>query len=142
MAPAMAEEVAQFELTGDIGMSFSVEQEELTVRVVLKQNGKELLSVGVGNAGLEPEAIEQVKFCADCDPAYFIPVYDASSTYGAITGVLAWSSGTWWSLSILPLIRPAVEDPDGDGIYALVDYIPRSNERELYDFQNGFISPR
>ena len=137
--PAAGEEVAQIQLAGDVGYTLSVEKEELAVRVAIKQGNTEWLSVGVGNAGIDPEAIELVKFCADCDPAYFLPVYDASSTYGAVTGVLAWSNGSWWSLSILPMVRPYVEDQDGDGVHSLIDSLPNGTEVEFV-FRDGLLS--
>lgn len=121
------------------------------VDVRLLQYVDELLSVGVDNACFSPEHVPLIKLCEECQAAYFVPVWDAYSfvpvwdaysTCGAETGEIVWPSGEhWWSMSVLPFDRPAVEDPDGDGVFDLIDRPPNS-EQVGCTFERGLIARR
>src|SRR5438105_1795204 len=61
------------------------------------------MSISVGNA-LEPPSPQPFTSCAGCPQVYLVTIPDASSTYGALTGIVVWPRGLvpWWTLSTLP----------------------------------------
>jgi hypothetical protein len=114
-----------------------------TATVTLKNNGDLTESITLGNAGVDDGAAKAYKFCGDCTAAYFVPVYDLTSTYGATTGIVVWEGG-WWSLTALPLSVANVEGPDKRGVYWLTDtsVIDGKASVEAYWFDSGFLMRR
>lgn len=116
------------------------EGNDRSLTVSITSGGQVTESYTVGNAAVDPAEIKRQKFCQDCVPAYFIPAYDRTSTYGATTGIVVWNPA-WWRLSILPLTRPMAEDKNGDGISEIVDHeVVDGQPREtVYRFDRGFL---
>jgi hypothetical protein len=110
----------------------------LTVSILSGQSLVE--SVTIGNAGVDAGKIKVGKFCGKCEPAYFVPAYDLSSTYGATTGIVVWKR-KWWSISILPFDLADSEGPDSNGVLRLVDIKIVSGRaiRTRYTFVDGFL---
>ena len=99
------------------------------------------INVSIGHAGFIEENVLRVRFCADCPEVYFLEVWNASSTFGAQTGIAVWPrAGRWWELTILPLVRPRVEDADGDSISTVVETIPKDHKVN-YTFRDGLLLP-
>ena len=125
--------------TVDLGEEYTLDvvadKTSRTVAVTLTQFGRMLIEVELGNAVVGPKSIQWVTLCSGCDPSVFVAVYDASSTYGATTGILAWGS---WTLTVLPMGVAGVEDVDGDGIDELTENFP---EVKPFTFDNGMLAP-
>ena len=117
-----------------------VESNDRSLTVSITSGGQITESYTVGNAAVDAAEITRQKFCKDCVPAYFIPAYDRTSTYGATTGIVIWNPA-WWRLSILPLTRPMVADKNGDGISEIVDHevIDGQPKETVYRFDRGFL---
>jgi hypothetical protein len=132
----------KYELNDEYRLETSFDPETSVATVTLFYRDKLSSSVSIGWANIAYDSVAFAKMCADCEPVLFVPAYDLSSTYGATTGIIAWQRNDDWSLSILPLSRPFLEDEDGDGIFALMDSLPTKPEptEELYDFREGLIS--
>ncbi len=111
--------------------------------LTLTSDGQLSESYSLANASTDEDSITQHKFCAECEPAFFVPAYDRSSTYGATTGIVVWNN-PWWRLSILPLSRADAEDSDGDGVSEIVDYtvVDQQERKTIYRFDNGFLVKR
>ena len=97
----------------------------------------------LGNAGVDAAAVKPYKLCAGCSAAYFIPVHDLTSTYGATTGIIVWEGG-WWSLTVLPLSVAGVAGPDKRGVYWLTDTnrLDGKTRVDKYWFDDGFLKGR
>lgn len=111
--------------------------------VTLLTEGRVSEAYTLGNAITDAASIKQVKLCAECEKAYYIPAFDRSSTFGATTGILVWKD-SWWRLSVLPFSTAKVEDSDGDGVSEIVDYeIGGGQERKtIYTFDYGLLVKR
>lgn len=93
-----------------------------------------------GNALFDSDDLRRVRLCPGCDNVVFLQVHDQSSTYAAITGVVLWFDWPGWRLTVLPLMRPYVTEPDGTGVSRLFDNTRDSagNARQVeYHFVNG-----
>ena len=114
-----------------------------TATVTLMNDGDLTESVTLGNVGVDETAVKAYKLCAGCSAAYFIPVYDLTSTYGATTGVIVWEGG-WWTLSVLPLSVAGIGGPDKRGVYWLTDTsrLDGKVKVENYWFDDGFLKRR
>ncbi|SDG19031.1 hypothetical protein [Pelagibacterium luteolum] len=127
----------------DGGDTLSIVQDDnqRNVTVALGGNFSDLLKVTVANAAVDPSAVYVGPLCGGCDPVAFVPAYDRSSTYGAVTGVLAWSyaDGALWRMTVLPLEVPALSDVDGDGFPELVETF--NGDVVPYSFDGGFLTP-
>ena len=114
-----------------------------TTTVTLMNDGDLTESVILGNAGVDDAAVKAYKLCVDCSAAYFVPVYDLTSTYGATTGIVVWEGG-WWDVAVLPLSVAGIGGPDKHGVYWLTD-TSRVNGKvrvENYWFDDGFLKRR
>jgi hypothetical protein len=114
-----------------------------TTTVTLASEGAVVESVTLGNAGVKPEDVKSYKLCAGCSAAYFVPLHDLTSTYGATTGVVVWEGG-WWNLTVLPLSVAGVAGPDKRGVYWLTDTGELGGKVRVdrYWFVDGFLKPR
>lgn len=114
-----------------------------TLTVTLLTEGRVSEAYTLGNAITDAASIKQVKLCAECEKAYYIPAFDRSSTFGATTGILVWKD-SWWRLSVLPFSSAKVEDSDGDGVSEIVDYeVGGGQERKtIYNFDYGLLVKR
>lgn len=142
-ADAQVLSAMRFDLGSDYAVEATYDAEQLSVTVSLRWADQLALAVTLGNANVAHEGTKLVRLCKGCERVLFIPAYDLSSTYGATTGILAWSSGDSWSLSILPMVRPNVVDEDRDGIFELVDSLPTKPEPTIrrFQFSEGFVTP-
>lgn len=114
-----------------------------TLTVTLLTDGRISEAYTLGNAITDEASIIQVKLCADCHNAYYIPAFDRSSTYGATTGIVVWKD-SWWRLSVLPFSTAQIEDTDGDGISEIVDYERGGGQgpKTVYSFDYGLLVKR
>jgi len=100
--------------------------------------GKSLIqAVTIGNAVVDPAAVVAREFCSGCPLAYFVPARDRTSTYGAVTGVMAYKLGAWWSFSILPLAVAGVAGPDSTGVFWLTDTTKTDRKTAVRNYAFG-----
>lgn len=117
--------------------TIATDEDAGTLTATIFSGGELSTSVTLGNASFHPHSVKQVVLCRGCDPSYFIPAWDRSSTYGATTGLVLWGRG-WWTISILPLSVAGIEDPDGDGVTMLRDFFRNyDNEPVRFTFKRG-----
>ncbi len=114
-----------------------------TLTVTLLTDGQISEAYTLANAMTDDASIIQVKLCADCQNAYYIPAFDRTSTYGATTGIVVWKD-SWWRLSVLPFSTAQIEDIDGDGISEIVDYERGGGQgaKTIYSFDYGLLVKR
>ncbi len=114
-----------------------------TLTVTLLTDGQINEAYTLANAMTDDASIIQVKLCADCQNAYYIPAFDRSSTYGATTGIVVWKD-SWWRLSVLPFSTAQIEDTDGDGVSEIVDYERGGGQgpKTVYNFDYGLLVKR
>ncbi len=124
-------------------LTVSADDAARTVTVMLANDGALQESVTLGNAEVKPDAVKTYKFCSTCTPAYFVPVSDRTSTYGATTGIVIWHGG-WWTLAVLPLSVAGVAGPDKHGVYWLTDTTELNGRVTVdrYWFDDGLLKPR
>jgi len=103
----------------------------------LEKPGRMTQKITVENANIAPELIEEVELVKGEGKLYFLTAFDRSSTYGAQTSILLWKSDNRWQMTQAPYIRAEVEDPDGDGIFEIVETYPT---RKSYAFSKGRFS--
>ncbi len=143
VGPAMAQPA--FDLgDGASTLAVKADAKARTVTVTLLNDSDLQQSITIGNAGVKMNEVVVRKLCATCTPAYFIPAYDLTSNYGAITGIVAWTGGGWWNLSILPLSIAKVAGPDAHGVYWLDDTSSMNGKvvSSRYSFEDGFLKAR
>ena len=137
---ALAQDVVLVDLGYDVTLTVEQDPDIRGVRIAVSQLENAWQSVGIGNAGFTPGDVQPVRFCADCAPVYFLPIWDVPRTYGTSTGVILYEHGAGnWSLAILPFEHPAIADEDGDGVFALFDS-PPSAEPVEYIFRDGLLA--
>ena len=124
-------------------LTVSSDEATRSVTVTLANDAELQESVTLGNADVKPDQIKTYKFCSSCSPAYFVPVFDRTSTYGATTGIIVWQGG-WWSLTVLPLSVAGVAGPDKHGAYWLTDTSKLNGHTRVdrYLFVDGFLKAR
>ncbi|MET3900338.1 hypothetical protein ABIB57_004304 [Devosia sp. UYZn731] len=138
--PTLAQDIVMVDLGYDVTLTVEQNTEIRGVRVAVSQLENEWQSVGIGNAGFTPEDVQMVKLCSDCAQVYFVPIWDIPRNYGTATGVILYERGAGgWSLAILPLDRPTIEDEDGKGVFALFDNPPNAEPIE-YVFRDGLVA--
>jgi hypothetical protein len=132
---------ATYDLDEDYSIETSFDANANAVTIALYYDDDFYRSVTLGNADIAYEDVAFATLCADCEELLFIPAYDRSSNYGATTGIIAWQDNGYWELTILPLVRPYLDDEDGDGISVLTDSLPtKPPTDEQYDFHEGLLS--
>ncbi|CAN0403156.1 unnamed protein product, partial [Laminaria digitata] len=89
----------------------STNEAERTLTLSLYQGTSMVQSLALGNASFNSEDVKAVVLCRDCAPSYFIPAWDRSSTYGAVTGLIL-SGDIGWSVTTLPFSVAGIEGPD------------------------------
>ena len=132
-----------FDLGDGNGLTVTADAAARTVTVTLMNDSALQEAVTLGNAGVNQDDIARYKFCSTCSPAYFVPVYDLTSTYGATTGIIVWQGG-WWNLTVLPLSVAGVGGPDKRGVYWLTDTATLNGKTttDRYWFDYGFLKAR
>lgn len=132
---------ATYKLDDTSSLTTSFDEDARAVTVSVLYADQRTIAITLDNANIAHADVQSVVLCQGCDPVLFIPAYDLSSTYGAVTGLVAWQEQGYWSLSILPLARPYLEDADGDGVFSLMDSVPsKPPVTQGYDFKDGLIS--
>lgn len=138
--PGLAQDITIIDLGYDVTLTIKQDVATNGVRIDIAQLAVEWQSVGIGNASFSPEDLQKVRLCADCAEVYFLSVSDTTFDDGVTTGVIAYERGPGgWSLLILPIDRPRVEDPDGDGIFTLTGH-PFNADSIEYNFHEGLLS--
>ena len=92
-------------------------------------------SISIGNA-LEARTAEPFIPCEGCPQAYLVEIDDASSTYGAATGIIVWAGGSapWWDLSKLPFDQFALVKA------GVVSRIEDMTTHKRYGFRDGMLA--
>ena len=143
-SPAQPGQAVDLDLTAGYRLGVEGIAESRFVTVSLLYENALDISVSIGNALFIAEDVVTTKLCAACSPVVFIPAPDDSSTYGASTGIVAWSDGGHWQLSILPLQSPFLTGPDAAGVSTLKDR-RRDDENapieRSYTFYRGSVYP-
>ena len=126
-APASAETL---HLSGGTDLVIGFDEQAQTATVAVSGT-----SIGIGNA-LEPLAPQSLTFCSGCPTSYLVVISDASSTYGAETGIIVWPRGPvpWWSLAIVPLDQFSIVEAKPE-----LSQIEDMATHERYSFRDGFF---
>lgn len=130
------------ELGADYAVGIAAVPHENAVTIRLTYGDQLVQAVTVGNATVAPGTVKKARLCAGCPVSLFVPAYDLTSTYGAVTGIVAWPDGGLWNLSILPLSRPHLRST-GMGHYEIVDTrrVDGQTRESRYRFTSGFLAP-
>ena len=138
--PVHAEETT-VSLGSDYELQVRTDEVAGTLTAVVSYGGDLVQSVTIGNASYNPDEIAAVVLCEGCDQSYYIGAWDRSSTYGATTGLVVWSDGGWWRISILPLSVAGIDGPGPQGVFTLTESIgtTRGEPVRRFSFRNGFL---
>lgn len=142
--PALALDLTSmaYDLGDNYSLRIDYDSAVREVTVALSQGAVRSLAITVGNANVAVDGIFDGRLCEGCERILFVPAYDLSSTYGAISGIIAWSNGSWWTMSLLPLSSPFVEDTNNDGIAELFDGWTSDGifQTQAYQFSRGQLT--
>lgn len=113
-------------------LSISTDKNRITtVAIVYSGNLQE--SVSIGNSIFEQSAVKFGRLCQGCEKTYFIPIPDASSTYGAQTFVIVYPQGPLnWSMQKLPISADLVKASGGN-------YFQLNDGHNRYEFKRGLL---
>lgn len=64
-------------------------------------------------------------------PAHLIELFDMSSTYGAVTGVIVYKDKKW-EIAVIPDDKFELKDVDGDGVYEII-----GKDNKIFQFEAG-----
>ncbi|HAA21814.1 MAG TPA: hypothetical protein DCR93_36460 [Cytophagales bacterium] len=135
--PSWAQERFSKEIQLDEFTYLTIEQpKDRIVEVTLSSDFRMLSQHTIGNAMIRDEWIQRVELdTANEDQEIVITIPDASSTYGALNGIVIYKY-SWWNFFIIPSDLFEIEDTDDDGIHEIV--LSR-REQKSYTLQSGIL---
>lgn len=89
-------------------------------------------SLSVFNASFLTNNVQKIIFDKkNQSPAYLVELFDMSSTYGAVTGVIVYKDKKW-EIAVIPDDKFEVKDVDNDGVYEVL-----GKDNKVWQFDAG-----